>query len=193
MVQYSEGMRKFASHAIWLQLLAAVGSITTMCMIICCYGRTVPLNFILLTIFTLCEGFMVATITARYDTKTVVTAGLATALTTISLTIYAMFTKVDIQVFYALLFVIYLAMFPLMLIGMFVIRCEALRVFYCCLGLLFYSIFLIVDTMLIVRNNKSAGGYEVSYDDYVIGALQLYLDIVMIFLYILQLLGGGRD
>ena len=78
------------------QILAAIGSITTMCMIVCCFGRQVPINFILLTIFTLCEGFMVATITARYDPKTVVTAGLATALTTISLTIYAMFTKVDI-------------------------------------------------------------------------------------------------
>lgn len=69
---------------------------------------------------------------------------------------------------------------------------PGLRVLYCCLGLLFYSIFLIVDTMLICRNGKSAGGYEVSYDDYIIGALQLYLDIVMIFIYILQLL-GGRD
>lgn len=103
-----------------------------------------------------------------------------------------MFTKVDISVFYAMLFVIYLAMFPLWIIGAFMIRLEALRILYCCLGLLFYSIFLIVDTMLIVRNNKSAGGFEVSYDDYIICALQLYLDIVMIFLYILQLL-GGRD
>lgn len=91
-----------------------------MCMIVCCYGRAVPLNFILLTIFTLCEGFMVATITARYDQKTVLLAGLATALTTISLTVYAMFTKVDIQIFYAMIFVIYLAMFPLMILGFFV-------------------------------------------------------------------------
>lgn len=120
MVQTNDSLREFCQKAFWLQALAAVGSLTTMCMIVCCYGRAVPINFILLTIFTLCEGFMVATITARYDPKTVLLAGLATALTTISLTVYAMFTKVDIQIFYAMIFVIYLAMFPLMILGFFV-------------------------------------------------------------------------
>ena len=193
MVQLNPDFKKFCMQAYWLMILASIGSITTMCMIICCFGRQVPLNFILLTIFTLCEGFMVATITAAYDEKTVMLAGLATALTTISLTIYAMFTKVNIEVFYALIFVIYIAMFPLMIVG-WLIGLAWIRVLYCCLGLIFYSIFLIVDTMQICRSNKSLGGYAVEYDDYIIGALQLYLDIIMIFVYILQLLGGnGRD
>jgi len=44
-------------------------------------------------------------------------AGLTTALVTISLTIYAMFTKTDIRVFMALVFVLYLAMLPMCIIG----------------------------------------------------------------------------
>ena len=80
-------------------------------------------------------------------------------------------------------------MMPLIIIG-FIIRTNALNILYCCLGLLFYSLFLIVDTMMICRDNKSAGGMAISYDDYVLCALNLYLDIIMIFVYILRLLGN---
>jgi len=63
-----------------------------------------------------CEAHMVAGICSQYEDKVVMMAALATALVTISLTIYAMRTKHDIQVFVALAFVVYLAMFPLMII-----------------------------------------------------------------------------
>jgi FtsH-binding integral membrane protein len=43
-------------------------------------------------------------------------------------------------------FVIYLAMLPLLIIG-FVMHSKVLHIVYCALGLLFYSIFLIIDTM----------------------------------------------
>jgi FtsH-binding integral membrane protein len=80
-------------------------------------------------------------------------------------------------------------MMPLIIIG-FVIRTKGLNILYCCLGLIFYSLFLIIDTMMICNSNKSAGGMEISYDDYVLCALNLYLDIIMIFVYILKLLGN---
>jgi FtsH-binding integral membrane protein len=78
---------------------------------------------------------------------------------------------------------------PLIIMG-FVIGAGALNILYCCLGLVFYSLFLIIDTMMICQNNKSAGGMDISYDDYVLCALNLYLDIIMIFIYILRLLGN---
>ena len=62
---------------------------------------------------------MVAGITARYERELVMTAGLGTALVSISLTIYAMNTKQDISVFYAMVFVVYFAMFPFLLLAMF--------------------------------------------------------------------------
>lgn len=89
---------------------------------------------------------MVGGLTARYQPDVVILAGLATALVTIALTVYAMRTKTSIEVFYAMTFVIYLAMMPLFIIGL-IIKCKVLYIVYCCLGLLFYSIFLIIDTM----------------------------------------------
>ena len=85
-------------------------------------------------------------------------AGLGTALVTVSLTAYAMFTKVNIEVFYALAWVVYMAMLPMIIIGA-VLKLQALNILYCSLGLIFYSLFLIIDTMMICNSNKSMGGY----------------------------------
>jgi len=43
-------------------------------------------------------------------------------------------------------FVIYFAMLPLLIIG-FIMHSKVLNIVYCALALLFYSIFLIIDTM----------------------------------------------
>jgi len=92
----------------------------------------------------------------------------------------------------AITWVLYLAMFPMWIIGIFAFKCRALYLLYCSLGLLFYSIYLIIDTMMLI-GGKSAGGYAVSLDDYIVGALMLYLDIIMIFVYILRIIGAARD
>ena len=47
--------------------------------------------------------------------------------------------------------VIYLAMFPLLILC-FIMRIPGLIMLYNCLGLLFYSLFLIIDTMMICRS-----------------------------------------
>jgi hypothetical protein len=133
---------------------------------------------------------MVAGICSNYSDKVVIMAALATALVTIALTIYAMRTKTEIQVFVALAFVVYLAMFPLLIICL-IVRLDGLYTLYCCLGLVFYSLYLIIDTIIICGKEKH-NGIAMDHNDYVIGALMLYLDIIMIFLYILRLLGDSK-
>lgn len=192
-VQVSGKMRLFfaTNTGLALSITAAVCSIVFMIMIICCFRRTTPHNYVLLFLFTLCESYMVGGLTAAYDRDIVIMAGLAAGLVSIALTVYAMRTKTNIEVFYAMTFVIYLAMLPLFIIGL-IMQCKALYIVYCALGLLFYSIFLIIDTMQIVKGS-SFGGYALDLDEYIVGALMLYIDIIMIFVYILRLLGAARD
>lgn len=187
-IQNSQPVRDFMAASPAIIITAAIASIALMCAIICCFGRQAPTNMILLGLFTICETILVGSITSHYEGNVVMMAGLATALATISLTIYAMRTKVEIQVFVALAFVVYLAMFPLMIVCI-IVRLPALHTLYCCLGLVFYSLYLIIDTIIICGKEKH-NGIAMDHNDYVIGALMLYLDIVMIFLYILRLLGG---
>lgn len=191
-VQYSDSMKLFMIQNIALTIVACVGSIGLMCAIICCFGRQHPTNLILLGLFTVCEAYMIAGITIRYTPNVVAMAGLVTALVTISLTVYAYRTKVEIEVFGALAFVVYIAMLPIAIIGFFVFPGHFLYTVYNVLGVLLYSLFLIIDTKMICDKGNGMGGarYSVSLDDYVIGALMLYLDIVMLFVYILQLFGN---
>lgn len=49
--------------------------------------------------------------------------------------------------------------------------------------------FLAVDTQLLLGNKK----LSLSPEEYVFGALNLYLDIINIFLYILQIVGRSRN
>jgi len=99
-------------------------------------------------IFTACETWMIGGLTAQYDKNTVIMAGAATALVTISLTVYAMNTKVPIEFFGALSFVICLGMIPLFIISLFM-RSPIVNTVYCCFGALLYGIYLIIDTILI--------------------------------------------
>ena len=88
-------------------------------MLVCCYARREPINFILLACFTLCEAWMIAGITAFYYTREVILAGAITALVTSALTAYAIQTKTRIEVFSALIWVFYFALIPLWIIGLF--------------------------------------------------------------------------
>lgn len=60
-----------------------------------------------------------------------------------------------------------------------------IQILYCSLGVLLFGIYIIVDTQLIVGGRSA----ELEIDDYFLGAMLLYIDIISIFLYILQLLG----
>lgn len=57
---------------------------------------------------------------------------------------------------------------------------------YACLGALLFSIYLIYDTQLIIGK----GQFSYSLDDAYLAAIQLYLDIINLFLNILRIVGA---
>ncbi|CAF2906183.1 unnamed protein product, partial [Rotaria sp. Silwood2] len=59
---------------------------------------------------------------------------------------------------------------------------------YAGLGAVAFSIFLAVDTQLIMGGKR----HEISAEDHVFASLMLYIDIVYIFLYILTLFGNRK-
>ena len=52
-----------------------------------------------------------------------------------------------------------------------------------------FAIYVVYDTQLIA----SGKSHSISYDDYIIAALLLYVDILMLFLEFLKLFGGRTD
>jgi len=63
-----------------------------------------------------------------------------------------------------------------------------MKTLYCVIGVCLFSVYLIYDTQLILGEF----GRKISVDDYVFAAIALYLDIIRLFVYILNLVGRAR-
>lgn len=84
--------------AIFLNLpLVAIVIVTylvTFCALVCCgLHRKVPVNYILLLVFTACVSFIVASVCIKYNPIVVFEAATLTAAVVIGITIYAFTTK----------------------------------------------------------------------------------------------------
>ena len=148
--------------------------------------KKVPVNYILLFVWTLCEAITLCCVASRYNYKTVLTAiGLTTAIV-VGVTIYAFWTDRDFTGWGMGLFIASFALFFFGLFGL--IFGEWVNTVYCLFGVVLFGIYLIYDTQLII--GKFGKTYGI--DDYIFAALNIYLDIINIFMMLLSLLGKRR-
>ena len=118
-----------------------------------------------------------------FDPKDVIVAAILTIAVTAGLTVYAIRTKTDFTYLGGLLFAF---SFLLVFTVAFYFWIHV-TVFWIMLGILIYSLYIIFDTQLIMGQL----GLEYNIDDYCLAALNLYIDIIYLFIRILQLIGGG--
>lgn len=172
------------SHPLFSVFLCVFTIITLVVfiMFICCRetARKVPTNYILLFSYTICMSFFLAVVCAESKPKYVVSALFLTCGATIGLTMYAWRTTTDFTYLGGFLFAFALVLFISAALWFWI----GLYAFYCALGVLLYSLYLIYDTQLIIGKF----GYEYNIDDYCWAALNLYIDIVYLFIKILNLL-----
>ena len=155
----------------------------------CCRqtARTVPINYILLFSFTLCMSFYCLLFTSFFPAEYVISAVLLTFGATVGLTIYAAKTDTDFTFCDAFLF----ALLLIIIFSVILFFWVGYVVFYLIFGILVYSLYIIYDTQLILGNKT----FEYNVDDYCLAALNLYIDIIYMFIKIIQLLGylKGRN
>lgn len=168
-------------------------SLAALIMLVCCIqslGRRYPHNYILLSTFTIAEGFNLATYCAFSDAEIILVAAGMTAAITLALSVFACQTKVD---FTGAGPYLYAALWSLILFGI-VISCGwapgGARNIYLLIGVLIFSMYLVYDTQTIVGGEHKS--YQFDMDDYVLAALVIYLDIINLFILLMQLLNGGR-
>ncbi|KAI8425994.1 hypothetical protein MSG28_004973 [Choristoneura fumiferana] len=70
------------------------------------------------------------------------------------------------------------------------VRNNTLQLVYACIGALLFSMYLVYDTQLMMGGKHK---YSISPEEYIFAALNLYLDIVNIFLYILTIISATKD
>ncbi|GAB1604487.1 protein lifeguard 1-like [Argonauta hians] len=185
------GFNQFAKENKWLLFVTLVATLVTMILLSCCSNlrREFPVNFIMLTIFTLCEGFLLGFISSFYETFVVIIAVGVTAIVSASLTVFAFQTKWNFTTMGGMLFVflIILLVFGILCIFLWF---TILSLVYSCLGALLFSFYLVFDTQLMLRGKHQ---YSLSPEEYVFAALNLYVDIVQIFLFILGIMRHADD
>ena len=172
-----------------LYAISIIALFTTTILICCCFRRSFPANYICLGIFTLAESFLLFLFTSNFSPDTVIIALAMTAAMTIGITIYAMTTKTDFTYCGALLwmFSLGLIVFWILFFLMSPFRNgkgnKWLYIGCCMAGIVIYSIYLVYDTQLMIGKFDN----EYSVDDYVFAAINIYLDIINLFIYILRL------
>jgi len=178
----------FATPAFFYSVMAM--SIVLIITLSCCSGvrRNYPSNLIFLLLFTLCEGVLVGAITATYDSGAVIKAVVTTIIIVVALTLFAFQTKIDFTAMYGLMFclLISLLMFGLMAA---IFRSQIMDTLYACFGAFIFSAYIVVDTQMLMGGNHKL---SISPEEYIFGALSLYLDIINLFLMLLRLFGGNR-
>lgn len=187
---FHNGYVNFVKSNVWLIIVAAVISIITMYVLV--YVRTaarkVPVNYILLFLFTICEAYLVSSITAEYEPVSVFIAAALTAAIVVALTIYACTTKTDFTICGGLLFTCLMALFIASFMSIFFYN-YYVEIIISALSVVLFSVYLIYDTQLILGK----GELKLQIDDYIFAAMNLYIDIIRIFLEILRLVGSARS
>ncbi|EIM82801.1 UPF0005-domain-containing protein [Stereum hirsutum FP-91666 SS1] len=144
-----------------------------------------PLNIGLLSVFTLLEAFTLGIVTAFYPDTVVLQALLITTGVFLGLTLFTLQSKYDFSGMGPWLFGGLIALVMTGFVGVFLPFNSTMDLIFAIGGTLLFSGYVVYDTYII--NSK------LSPDEYIMGAISLYLDFINLFLNILRLLNNVQE
>jgi len=174
---------------VWLSM---AGSMAAVCSFICCRDavKSFPKNYILLFVFTVFEAILVGCIASMYTPRSVLMVMGMTATIFAGMTLFACTTKRDFTgmgpyLMGFLTCMLAVGAFTLLLSAMGV-HISVVETGYSFLCVLLFTMYLVWDTQMIIGGNHEC---KFDVDEYVLAALQIYMDIINIFINLLQLFG----
>ncbi|RXW25008.1 hypothetical protein EST38_g791 [Candolleomyces aberdarensis] len=144
-----------------------------------------PWNFVFLSAFTLMEAFTLGVVTAFYDNVLVLQALLITLGVFLGLTLFTLQSKYDFSGMGPFLFGTLIALVMTGFVAIFLPFNRTFDLLIAIIGCLLFSGYIVYDTYNINR--------RLSPDEYIMGAISLYLDFINLFLNILRLLSDLQD
>uniref|UniRef100_H2LUM4 Protein lifeguard 2 n=1 Tax=Oryzias latipes TaxID=8090 RepID=H2LUM4_ORYLA len=127
-----------------------------------------------------------------YNTKSVVMCLGITVVVCLLVTVFSFQTKIDVTSYQGVLCIFCMVMFISGLFLAFVLPFHYvpwLDSVYAVLGAILFTMFLAFDTQLLMGNKR----YTMSPEEYIFASLNIYLDIVYIFSFFLQIAGTKRE
>ncbi|XP_042172830.1 protein lifeguard 1 [Oncorhynchus tshawytscha] len=187
---YWEALRLWSMKTYWFSSCMIAVVLVIIISLSCCVNvrRKVPLNFLALGLFTTAEGLLLGSVTVFYEAEAVMWAVGATALVSLALSVFAMQSRWDFTLASGGLWVFCWTLISFALLCG-IMRSQYVYIVYACLGTLLFSLYLVMDTQLILGGNHK---YSISPEEYIFAALNLYLDIISLFTMLLALIGLSR-
>ncbi|XP_016161062.1 PREDICTED: protein lifeguard 1-like [Ficedula albicollis] len=187
---FVKSVRGFVQRNVWTYYVSYAVFFISLIVLSCCgdFRRKHPWNLVSLSILTVSLSYMVGMIASFYDTEAVIMAVGITVVVCFTVVIFSLQTKYDFTSCRGVL-VICLVVLMLFAILCIFIRNRIMEIVYASLGALLFTCFLAVDTQLILGNKQLA----LSPEEYIFAALNLYTDIINIFLYILAIIGRAKE
>ncbi|KAF7648939.1 hypothetical protein LDENG_00149820 [Lucifuga dentata] len=163
-------------------LVSALGSLVLL-LALAVYRRQHPVNLYLLLVFTLLEAVSVATALTFYEYSTVLQAFYLTCAVFVGLTAYTFqsnrdFSRLGAGLF-ACLWILIIASFMRLFF-----RSDSTELLLAGAGALVFCGFIIYDTHLLMK--------QLSPEEHILASINLYLDIVNLFLHILRVLDSMK-
>ncbi|XP_067305756.1 protein lifeguard 1 [Pseudorasbora parva] len=187
---YWETLSDWVRDTYWFTYTMMGVTFALIIVLICCgdIRRKVPLNFIFLGLFTITEGLLLGSVVVYYSAEAVLWAVGATALVSLAMSLFSLQSKWDFTAASGSIWAIGWTLFSFGLLCA-ILRSQYLYILYASLGTLVFSVYLVMNTQLILGGKHK---YSISPEEYIFAALNLYLDIITIFLLLLQLIGLCR-
>ncbi|KAJ7924974.1 UPF0005-domain-containing protein [Mycena leptocephala] len=180
----SEGVVTWVQTHVWAFYLPLFGTLVNLGLL---YWKrhSHPWNFVLLATFTAMEAFTLGVVVAFYNNVIVLQALLITLGVFIGLTLFTFQSKYDFEGMGPWLFGGLIALCMTGFVGMIIPFNQTMDLIYAIGGCLIFSGYIVYDTYLI--------NAKLSPDEYIMGAVSLYLDFINLFLSILRLLNNLQD
>ncbi|XP_016390466.1 protein lifeguard 4-like [Sinocyclocheilus rhinocerous] len=175
-------IKNFVHESPLLVLISAIGSLVLL-LALAVYRHQHPINLYLLFGFTLLESLSVATAVTFYEYTIVLQAFVLTSAVFLGLTAYTFQSKRDFSKLGASLFAGLWILIIASFMRLFFYN-DTMELVFAGAGALLFCGFIIFDTHLLM--------HKLSPEEHVLASINLYLDIVNLFIYILRILDSMK-
>ncbi|KAJ3209619.1 Transmembrane BAX inhibitor motif-containing protein 4 [Entophlyctis luteolus] len=181
---YNQNIKHFVQSNSFVFLLSAVGGLATLIALMI-YRRQEPINRYLLALFTAFESYSVGVVCTLYESETVLQAVILTFVVFIGLTLFTLQSKMKFDGMAPFLFSsLWVLIFASLLEIIFPFS-RTVDLIIAMASAVIFSGYIVFDTYMLFN--------RLTEDDYIVAAVELYLDVVNLFLSILRILGSRDD
>ncbi|EPB73261.1 hypothetical protein ANCCEY_07656 [Ancylostoma ceylanicum] len=161
--------------------------------LMCCESvrRSFPANIIMTAIFTLAVGYMTMMITVHHNVVSVLLTLIICTICCGSIIIFSTQTKYDLTNMMGIMFILSMCLMVFGLVAMIsaiFFKVKFIYMVYAALASLLFMFYLAIDVQMLMGGRK----YEISPEDHIFAAVQIFLDIVYIFWMLLSLFGSSK-